>query len=96
MKGLYWNHEQATNKPAEKEDTMTMRANTDPRRIYTRAGQVLVCFEGKYFGASATKSSINPDKEVKCVPAGSRLKVTQGKSSETWSEQHLKVEHRAA
>jgi hypothetical protein len=78
---------------------MTMRAHTDPRKIYARAGQLLVCFEGAYFGTPAEKTHIDPDKEVKCAElprAGTkaRVKVTQGKTTETWPEQRLKVQHR--
>jgi hypothetical protein len=74
-----------------------MRANTDPRRVYTRSGEYLICFKGEYFGANAEKSNINPEKEVKLEELPKhRIQVQQGKTKETWSPKTVTVKHRAA
>lgn len=83
---------------------MTMRANTDPRRVYTRAGIPLVCFGGIYFGLGKGETKIDTDREVKLEvlsPAGGRkrieVKQKQGGKTvtETWTEQHIKFGTRA-
>jgi hypothetical protein len=86
---------------------MSMRSSTSPRRVYTRAGSVVVCYGGIYFGPLSNKESkINPEKEVRIEVLDksggkSRIKVTQKVGShpavtETWNEKHLTFEKRAS
>ncbi len=85
---------------------MAMRSSSSPRRVYTRAGSVVVCYGGVYFGPKAnTETKIDSDKEVKIevldkVGGKARIKVTQKIGSrpavnETWNEKVLTFEKRA-
>jgi hypothetical protein len=86
---------------------MSMRSSTSPRRVYPRAGSLVCCYGGIYFGPKAnTESAIDSAKEVRIEVLDksggkSRIKVTQKVGSkppvvETWNEKHLTFEKRAA
>ena len=84
---------------------MAMRSSDSPRRVYARAGSLVICYGGVYFGPKAeTSSAINPEREVKLevlAPAGGkkRLSVKQaGKNavSEVWVQKHLTFKSRSA
>lgn len=84
---------------------MAMRSSDSPRRVYARAGSLVICYGGVYFGPSAkATSAINPEREVKLevlAPAGGkkRLSVKQsGKNpvSETWVQKQLTFKSRTA
>lgn len=84
---------------------MAMRANSDPRRVYTRAGMPLVCYGGIYFGPSKGESKINAEKEVRIdvLPndhGKKKIQVKQkvGKNTvtETWPEQKIEFGTRTA
>lgn len=89
----------------QRENIMSMRSSTSPRRVYSRKGTLLVCFQGVYFSPGKEASSISADKEVKIEildTAGGkkRIQVTQraGKTSvkETWKQTNVKFESRAS
>jgi len=73
---------------------MSRKTPTAPRRIYTRKGNAIVCYEGRYFGRTAAESKLDLELEVTCEVLKSdggraRIKVTQRSSgkkiaSETW------------
>jgi len=79
---------------------MTMTAKDAPRRLYPRAGSLVLCFDGLYFGPrSSDTSALTKDDQVtvEVLPkkgAVHRIKVTQvvdgGKAIvETWTSREL-------
>lgn len=83
-----------------------MKSASAPRRVYNRAGSMVLCHGGVYFGPKANATSeINSEKEVKIevltkVGGKARIQVTQRVGSkpaivETWNEKHLTFEKRA-
>ena len=85
---------------------MAMRAQNDGRRIYVRAGNLIILYGGVYFGPGAkAETKMDKEKEVSVevlAPAGGkkRIAVTQKvgkeKVTETWNEKHLKFAKRTA
>lgn len=68
---------------------MSMKSSTAPRTVYSRNGNLIVCFEGKYFAALAESSAIEPDTSVKVESFKSdggraRVLVKHGKVAEVW------------
>lgn len=82
-----------------------MRAQTDPRRVYSRNDVVHVCYGGVYYSPGKDgKTEINTDREVKieqldAIAGKNRISVTQrvGQKTvkETWRETKVPVHHRA-
>jgi hypothetical protein len=81
-----------------------MRAQNEPRRIYSRNNVTHVCYGGVYFSPGREGTAINTEREVKIEvldPVGGRkrIQVTQrvGKRTlkETWREVTVPVTHRA-
>jgi hypothetical protein len=75
---------------------MAMRSATSPRRVYPRAGSLVLTYGGVYFGPKHnTKSEINPDKEVRITVLDrsggkARIEVAQKDGTkEIWTEKHL-------
>lgn len=73
---------------------MSMKKSTDPRRIYIRADQFLVCFSGKYFGKGRKASKLDPGQPIVVTvltPSGGkrRVQVAQGEVIENWREQNI-------
>jgi len=86
---------------------MAMRSSTSPRRVYPRAGSLVTCYGGIYFGPLANKdTAIDSKKEVRIEVleksgGKSRIQVTQKVGSkpavvETWNEKHLTFKSREA
>jgi len=80
-----------------------MRAQTDPRRIYTRNDITHVCFKGTHFSPGREGTALDAAREVKLeeLPAAGgkqRVEVTQrvgGKNvKETWRQVEVPVKHR--
>lgn len=77
---------------------MSMITKDSPRKLYTRKGLPVVCFDGKYFSPTG-ESAVDVERTVTCEPLKSdgkraRVEVTQkvkGKASivETWRSVNL-------
>jgi hypothetical protein len=68
---------------------MSMKPSTAPRTVYSRNGNLIVCFEGKYFAALAETSAVEPGASVKVENFKSdggraRVLVKVGKVAEVW------------
>lgn len=60
---------------------MSMKSTDSPRRVYTRKGACIVCFEGRYYGTSSD-SAVRDNVTVTCEKLPSdggraRIQVTQ-------------------
>ena len=85
---------------------MTMVAKQDPRRLYPRAGSLVLCYDGLYFGPRATDTTKLTSKDqvtIELLPRkGSvhRIQVTQvvgdGKRAiqEVWTSKVLDIKPR--
>ena len=80
-----------------------MRAQTDPRRVYSRNHITHVCFAGVYFSPGRDGTALDLAREVKIeqLPAAGgkqRVEVTQrvgGKNvKEVWRQVDVPVKHR--
>lgn len=86
---------------------MRTTAANAPRRLYSRSGSLVLCFDGKYFGPKA-KATSKFDKGVEVttevlanVGKLARIRVTQKSKGhadvvEVWTEKHLTFVPRAS
>lgn len=82
-----------------------MRAQSDPRRVYSRNAVTHVLYGGVAFGPGKEGTSVNVEREVRIAvldPAGGRKRVEvtqrvgQRTVKETWRQVTVPVTHRTA
>lgn len=82
-----------------------MKAQTEPRKIYTRNGVTHILYGGVTFGPGKGETFINPEKEVKIevldpVAGRKRIQVKQMVNKKTrtevWQQVKVPVTHRAS